>query len=408
MAPVIEDTRQQPTQAQLRLLRSHLPYSLPVLRRLQVAAGAFDSVSPGKVAGAGTSPYAHILFAYDGDGVEGGDSASRPFAAAYLDLSKAPETAAFIYASDQDTTDEDSTKSNAPLYPVDPPLADEWPVHRGEELIAAWSSERRARCRRLVLALLQHIHATAKQEAAEILPLLAARQLSPSPDVVAKAAEAADGFLAKLKINIHDGILHLLHRPEAIATASSPIPPEGLTPVTNVKWPYDKWLFRFENVPVLSDLADHELVVTLAPREGEAAGSSSTLVWDCVHTPEDLALVTSRTYVPRMNDTLLSVPSVALREKESGALQAWAFLGIDGSLWTLHTEPAYRGIGLAKTLVSRLFRQYCGVFDAVVGGGDGAVNQGDGWIMADVSSDNRQSQGVCRRLGAKRTWATSW
>ncbi|CAK7219195.1 hypothetical protein SCUCBS95973_003737 [Sporothrix curviconia] len=395
----IEDVAEWPTQAQLRLLRAHLPYSLPVLRRLQVAAGAFDGINPAGTTGNGTSSYAHVLFAYDSNERPSGvDGDHVPFAAAFLEPHKAPETAAWIYASDQDQALPPVRAED--LYAADNDRPDNWVVDRGAELVAAWSPERRARCRRLVLALLRRTRAIAQA----LAPVLAA-QLPARFGIPSNAA----AFVRNVKVNIHDGIRYVLLHPG---------PPEADADRTAVALSYydayDKWLFRFEDVPVLSHPEDTEYETGLPDKE-DGQGQPS-LVWDSVRTRDDAALVISRTAIPRTEETLLSVPSVALREKSTapgkeGTLQAWAFVGVDGSLWTLHTEPAYRGRGLAKTLAARMFRQYCGVFDAIVD--DGKANnessgEGDGWCAADVSASNRQSQGVCKRLGAKRTWATAW
>ncbi|CAK7204448.1 hypothetical protein SEUCBS139899_007205 [Sporothrix eucalyptigena] len=393
----IEDIPERPTQAQLRLLRAHLPYSLPVLRRLQVAAGAFDGINSAGTMGSGTSTYAHILFAYDGDKAptkEDGDNV--PFAAAFLDLHKTPETAAWVYASDQDQGPLPVRAED--LFATDNDRPDDWVVDRGAELVAAWSPERRARCRRLVLALLRRGRTIAQ----EVAPVLAA-QLPARFGIPDNAA----AFVKSVKINIHDGIRYVLQHP------GTPDEDTDRAAVTLSYYDaYDKWLFRFEDVPVLSQPEDTEYATSFSGTDG--AGQPS-LVWDSVHTRDDVALVISRTAIPRTVETLLSVPSVALREKgedgKEGTLQAWAFVGVDGSLWTLHTEPAYRGRGLAKTLAARLFRQYCGVFDAIletVGSSEENQNKGDGWCAADVSASNRQSQGVCKRLGAKRAWSTAW
>lgn len=63
------------------------------------------------------------------------------------------------------------------------------------------------------------------------------------------------------------------------------------------------------------------------------------------------------------------------QEESRGELIAWAFLGPDGSLTTLHVEPAFRGRGIAKVLTRRLFGLLApgageGVGGAVEGGGE--------------------------------------
>ncbi|CAK7270632.1 hypothetical protein SEPCBS119000_004187 [Sporothrix epigloea] len=387
----VEDTPQRASQAQLALLRAHLPYSLPVLRRMQVAAGAFDGIHPAGKTGTGTSPYAHVLFAYDCDGppsLLGGHHV--PFAAVFLELDRAPETAAWVYASDQDQGVSPARPED--LYPADNDRPDQWVVDRGAQLVAGWSPERRARCRRLVLALLRRARALARTVASELAARQPARFGTPT---------GAAALVSTVKANLHDGIRYVLQHP-------GPSEQDGDRTAVLLVYhdAYDKWLFRVEDVPVLSqpEAVEHPTGLLGTGGQGQPA-----LLWDRVRTHDDAALVISCTAIPRTVDTLLSVPSVALREKstspgEPGALQAWAFVGIDGSLWTLHTQPAYRGRGLAKTLAARLFRQYCRLFDGIMD--DDRHN--DGWCAADVSASNRQSQGVCKRLGARRAWSTAW
>lgn len=85
----------EPPESLTNLLTAHLPYSLPLLRRLQFAR------FPG-----GRTETTHILFASSATeplqprgGGDGGEAATAPFAAAYLDLSRGPETEIWLYAS---------------------------------------------------------------------------------------------------------------------------------------------------------------------------------------------------------------------------------------------------------------------------------------------------------------------
>ncbi|KAK0734249.1 hypothetical protein B0T26DRAFT_634906 [Lasiosphaeria miniovina] len=92
-------------------LRQHIPHSLALLRRLQFA-GKF----------AGTSPAtARVLHAYysstSPEGSSSSSSSDGPFAAAYVDLSRGPETECWLYSSLEDscasaahTTDDERTR----------------------------------------------------------------------------------------------------------------------------------------------------------------------------------------------------------------------------------------------------------------------------------------------------------
>jgi len=80
--PVLEDSR-WPSAELLQLLQSHVPRALSLLRRLQFAS------QPG-----GSTEHTRVLFAHDG--AAGRDA---PFAAAYVDVSRGPETEVWLYAS---------------------------------------------------------------------------------------------------------------------------------------------------------------------------------------------------------------------------------------------------------------------------------------------------------------------
>ncbi|TVY34438.1 hypothetical protein LSUB1_G006020 [Lachnellula subtilissima] len=115
------------------------------------------------------------------------------------------------------------------------------------------------------------------------------------------------------------------------------------------------------------------------------------LVWASVRA-EDIPLVLSRTAIPYKAELMKALPSVAI-QTSAGVPIAWAFLGPDGSLKTLHCEEEYRGRGLAKAVSVKLLR-------------DRAVDLvQDGWYHADVAVENLQSQGVCRSLKGTVEWS---
>jgi GNAT superfamily N-acetyltransferase len=148
---------------------------------------------------------------------------------------------------------------------------------------------------------------------------------------------------------------------------------------------YIKYLFQSSTLPASSDLP-------------------SGLHWDKVRR-QDLALVRSRTSIPRQDATLSILPSLAafpdFEDGKETAPIAWSFLGPDASLSSLHVEPEWRGKGLAKKLAAKLFREgSVGVF--------GAVGDEDIWAHADVALDNDQSRGVCKSLGGEEKWEVFW
>lgn len=153
---------------------------------------------------------------------------------------------------------------------------------------------------------------------------------------------------------------------------------------------------------------------------------------------EEFQIVISRTEIPRTEETLARLGSVALRyrtpltgeakdmaaegEKEEGAgaeadggtLIAWAFLGVDCSLSSLHVEPEHRGKGLAKAVTRKLFedlaRDPLSVGFRPLEGDTVKVSaeDGAGWAHADVAFGNLESAGVVRGLGGKEGWRVRW
>jgi hypothetical protein len=81
MAVSIIDSRKPPKEL-LSVLEQHLPYSLPVLRRLQFMN------FPG-----GQTPDSHVLSTF------GKELPAQDFAVAYLDFSRGPETEMWLYSS---------------------------------------------------------------------------------------------------------------------------------------------------------------------------------------------------------------------------------------------------------------------------------------------------------------------
>jgi GNAT superfamily N-acetyltransferase len=115
---------------------------------------------------------------------------------------------------------------------------------------------------------------------------------------------------------------------------------------------------------------------------------------------QDIDVVKARTAIPRSTRTLLSLKSVGVFEKETDTAVAWTFLGLDGSLTTLHTEEEYRGKGIAKAVAARIMRLYAP--------GLAVDHEGNAWSHADVYTGNVQSEGVCRSLGGEALWKCFW
>jgi len=122
---------------------------------------------------------------------------------------------------------------------------------------------------------------------------------------------------------------------------------------------------------------------------------SGDLSWSTIQ-PTNIPLVLSRTEIPRKERTMLLLPSIAVSSKATTEPIAWAFLGPDGSITSLHCEKDYRGQGLAKAVTVRLHREQLKAFST------------DGLGHADVSTQNLQSQGVCMSLGGQVVSQVYW
>ncbi|CAO2656694.1 Nn.00g054970.m01.CDS01 [Neocucurbitaria sp. VM-36] len=143
----------------------------------------------------------------------------------------------------------------------------------------------------------------------------------------------------------------------------------------------NKFLFKLNNLPELRELPE-------GLRWGELR-------------ERDIDVVKARTSIPRSTRTLLSLNRVGVFEEETDTPVAWTFLGLDGSLTTLHTEEEYRGKGIAKAVAAKIFRQYApGLAVDEVGN--------TAWSHADVYVGNMQSESVCRSLGGKAMWRCYW
>lgn len=148
----------------------------------------------------------------------------------------------------------------------------------------------------------------------------------------------------------------------------------GATAVLN------KFLFRIEDLPAVKELPQG-------------------LRWGAMRE-RDLPTVQARTNIPRATRTLMSLQSQGVFEEASDRAVAWTFLGLDGSLTTLHTEPEWRGKGIAKAVAARLIGQSAP--------GLAVDGHGTAWSHADVYVGNVQSESVCKSLGGKATWQHFW
>ena len=74
-------------------------------------------------------------------------------------------------------------------------------------------------------------------------------------------------------------------------------------------------------------------------------------------------------------------------------------MGLDSSLTTLHVEPEYRRLGLAKMLTTKLLREEMDNFWQ-----DGIERLAQGYVIVG----NEASAGMCRALGGRAEWEVYW
>lgn len=129
-------------------------------------------------------------------------------------------------------------------------------------------------------------------------------------------------------------------------------------------------------------------------------------------------------------------------EEDGGELIAWAFLAPDGSLASLHVQPAHRGRGIAKAVCRRLGERvrdqddekgwgmgfaalpslaFASAMEGV--GGEEQVGEkeeewrdwedmravrAEGWMSGDAAEENEGSRGVMKSVGGKDGWRVRW
>ncbi|KAI1805991.1 hypothetical protein F4811DRAFT_560816 [Daldinia bambusicola] len=336
-APVSVTVYTQPPEDLITLLRTHhRPYALPLLRRLGFTR------FPG-----GITEHTRILFA-SAPGLSPRDhQKDTPFAAAYLDLSRGPETEIWLYTS-VEALGAGTNPDPSHQIPT-PTLTTTTTTTRSREEHVSAAAECAYQLLREVKALREAFYAPGTAHAAvqrqEGLDLRPARVLAGTVSEATRVALTNRGVVF------------------------------GYVAV------YDKWMFRLGALPE---------VTSRFVKEGEKQG----MEWGPVRR-EDIPLMLSRTSIQRKERTVVLLPSMAVY-KSDGTPIAWVLLGPDSSLSNLHCEEEWRGKGFAKAAAVKILRERLKEFDD------------DEHCWADVAPDNPKSQRVCKSLGGKIAWSVSW
>jgi GNAT superfamily N-acetyltransferase len=346
-------TVQDDPRALLPLLKSQLPHSIPLLRRLQHNL-AFPSET------------ARLLTTFPGV-----EPPSGPWLAAYVDLPRGRETQMTLYSSlERESVDDDK----------DPAVIST--LHGPPETLALARAQLLALLSYTKSALLPGYLASLTAPSVDPGPPNAPGQMPPPPP---------QAFLIG---NLHTGLMALLKK-SGIYTD-----PETVSGIRIHRYdnpPYVKYLFQGAHTHSGGLDAGLPAGYRLEDRQGRTGVLQ-----------HHYSLVRSRTHLPRSDETLSRIPGVAVyvdrpTEGEEKPI-AWVFLGLDGSLATLFVEPEHRGKGIAEAISRELMRR------GMVEGGiwREVGDEGEMWVHANVPATNGASRRVLEKLGGEVAWTNTW
>lgn len=151
---------------------------------------------------------------------------------------------------------------------------------------------------------------------------------------------------------------------------------------------------------LLPPIPNHTFLFPLASLPKPSSSLPPTLRWSKLQ-PQHFPLVRSRTEIARQDYTLARLPGLGIfpAEPQDAAPVAWAFVGLDGSLTTLHTEAEFRRMGLGRLLTGKLFGEEMGRFWE-----EGVERVAHGNVMVG----NEASAKMCMSLGGRDIGEVYW
>ncbi|KUL88281.1 hypothetical protein ZTR_05046 [Talaromyces verruculosus] len=349
-----------PTENLIPALETHLPTSLPILRRIQ-----YDIAHPRQTAYYVAS--ANITQSSTHPKIE------EPWIAAYINLFTGHETQVWIYSS---------------LEAEVPPVEHTINSDNDEEIsdFSSISSERQDIAREQIWNLLQFIHRELMPEYMSHLSTIENQPKVPEHQHKIKVIPKHNPPSILLG-SLHTGLIKLLSTNNSYLNAQFR---PGLKVHRYDTLPYVKYIFAPEIFQ-----AENEKSNPLP--KGYHYGSEGLKA-------EHVDLVKSRTHIPRERETLLAMPSVVVYESNNANVPiAWGFLAFDGSLATLHVEPAHRGKGIAATLSREIMRRGMMMGSGIYGSDSKEL----GFAHADVARDNVASRKVMEKVGGGKGWRWS-
>ncbi|KAK3648097.1 hypothetical protein LTR56_002575 [Elasticomyces elasticus] len=342
--PLTNQAGSQVVLAALDCLRPYLPVSLPLYRRLQFGRFFEDTsciitnLRRDDIRGSPQSSWTEAQNGKD-------DALSRPWFMAFVDRSCRPETETWVFGTWEAEPDG---------------LAMGDKQNREAERLLRGLVDAVKR-----LPVLPSMHEAA---AAELKNEERVDSVGNSPNEYAAHSDDPNIMLWGA---IHERTMHILHRMGVIATQYK-----------------------------ASAMPNHTFVFDVAETPTPPPLPKG-LIWGEVH-PRHFALVRSRTQIPRQDRTMVDLPSLAIYPSKSPSVApiAWAFVGLDGSLTTLHVEPEWRGRGLAKAVATKLFRECMdGFWEAQI-----QTKFAHGFVQVG----NEASARVCKSLGGRSQWECYW
>jgi hypothetical protein len=348
-----------PTEKLIPALETHLPTSVPILRRIQ-----YDITHPRQTAYYVAS--ANITqFSTD-------PKIEEPWIAAYINLFTGHETQVWIYSS---------LEAEVPVI--------EHTINSDDEEISDFSSlspERQDLAREQIWSLLQFIHRELMPEYMSHLSIIENQPKVPEQQHKIKVIPKHNPPSILLG-SLHTGLIKLLSTNDSYLNAQFR---PGLKVHRYDTLPYVKYIFAPEIFQAENEKQSNPLP------EGYHYGSEGLKA-------EHVDLVKSRTHIPRERETLLAMPSVVVYQHNNANVPiAWGFLAFDGSLATLHVEPTHRGKGIAAILSREIMRR--GMMGSGVYGSD---SKELGFTHADVARDNVASRKVMEKVGGGKGWRWS-
>ncbi|KAL4974763.1 hypothetical protein BDW66DRAFT_138850 [Aspergillus desertorum] len=410
-------------------LSSHLPHSGPLLRRIQHQA---NSPTP--------SPTARVLASFSEDETQSARPWTQPWIAAYTDIHRGPDTQIWVFSSLESKPKHTITEQEKQI--------------TKSHLLSLFTFIQT----HLVPPYLDWVSTSSQPGHKKGVEETGVKKIPPHP-LPSVLLGSVHEFVVGLVVELVGEEKRLrIHRGQNVFYAKYCFPSSSFEHVDGFNSP--------------KRLEESGYIFT------DSAGTYGI-------TERHIPLVQSRTNIPRSTEALLAMGGVALyhspcpsshsqgqspvekvvRRAEEMPI-AWAFLGFDGSLSSLHVEPEHRGRGLAVAVGREVMKRGVSVFGPsysysypdprprLHGNGDSkghsnansnfngdrvehqarhtSASNVDGcrstgadselpvpvrlgqeikkeeWFFADVAVENTASRRVMEKMGGKALWNVAW